>query len=247
MARAGRGRPAGEPGWLTVDEAAYAADLRFTKRRTEYLLRRLAAKHAVAAAAGLPTAAGGGWEPATLARVEVRNHPTGAPYVLLDGAPCGLEVSISDRAGWAVCLVSTDADAVGCDLELVEPRSPGFVRDFLTEAEQDYVAAQPDGDARDAAANLLWSAKESALKVLRTGLRRTPAVSWFLIHDGQTHGWTAMTVQTVEETTLTGWWRREGLFLLTVAAAAPILPPLRWRIPAPSPTRYPATRGSTGR
>ena len=215
-----------DPGWLTVSEAAYAADLRFAKRRTEYLLRRLAAKHAVAAAVGLPTDAGGGREAATLARVEVRNHPTGAPYVLLDGAPCGLEVSISDRAGWAVCLVSRDADAVGCDLELVEPRSPEFVRDFLTEVEQDYVAAQPDGDARDAAANLLWSAKESALKVLRTGLRRDTRSVVVSIHDGQTHGWTAMTVRTVEGTTLPGWWRREGLFLLTVAAPAPILPPV---------------------
>jgi 4'-phosphopantetheinyl transferase superfamily len=56
-----------------------------------------------------------------------------------------------------------DGAAVGCDLELVEPSSPGFVRDFLTDIEQGYVAAQSDFDARDAAANLLWSAKESAL------------------------------------------------------------------------------------
>ena len=59
--------------------------------------------------------------------------------------------------------------AVGCDLELVEPRTPGFVADFLTAAEQQSVASRPDPDA---AANLIWSAKESALKVLQTGLRR---------------------------------------------------------------------------
>jgi len=153
MAGAGRASLAGvvpaDPAWLTAGEAERAAGLRYTKRRTEYLLRRLAAKHAVAAAVGLSARPGGRPDAATLAQIEIRNHPTGAPYVLLDGSPCGLEVSISDRAGWAVCLVSLDAAAVGCDLELVEPRSPGFLRDFLTDIEQGYVAAQPDRDARD--------------------------------------------------------------------------------------------------
>jgi len=32
-----------DPAWLTAGEAERAAGLRYTKRRTEYLLRRLAA------------------------------------------------------------------------------------------------------------------------------------------------------------------------------------------------------------
>ncbi len=40
--------------WLAPAEAATLAGLRFTKRRTEYLLRRLVAKHAVAAVTGRP-------------------------------------------------------------------------------------------------------------------------------------------------------------------------------------------------
>jgi len=224
--------------WLTPGEAARAAGLRYTKRRTEYLLRRLAAKHAVAAALGLA---------GDLARIEVRNAPSGAPYVLVDGAPCGLEVSISDRAGWAVCLVGpaagpaqredrslrgpqSQADfAVGCDLELVEPRSSGFLRDFLTGPEQRYVAAQPDADARDAAANLVWSAKESALKVLRTGLRRdtrSVEVTVHTVHRGPAGGWAPLSVGSVEGVTFPGWWRRDGQFLVTVAASAPVPPPV---------------------
>ena len=74
------------------------------------------------------------------ARIEVANHPTGAPYVLAEGAPPGLEVSLTDRAGWAVCLVGTAMGRLGCDLELVEPRSAGFVADFLTALERDWVA-----------------------------------------------------------------------------------------------------------
>jgi 4'-phosphopantetheinyl transferase len=94
--------------------------------------------------AALPT------DPATLCRIEVANAPSGAPYVLLDGAPAGLDVSVSDRAGWAVSVVG--AGTAGCDLELVEPRTPAFVRDFLTDAEQAYVAGAADPDA---AANLV--------------------------------------------------------------------------------------------
>ena len=150
-----------DPGWLSRYEAERAAGYRFPKRRAEYLLRRYTAKQAVAAATGLPV------DLASLARVEIRNAPSGAPYAVVHGTPAGVALSLTDRAGWAVCVVGTGT--VGCDLELVEPRSAGFVHDFLTRAERDRVARSADPDA---AANLFWSAKESALKVLRTGLRR---------------------------------------------------------------------------
>ena len=54
-------------------------------------------------------------------------------FVLVDGGEAGLDVSLTDRAGWAVCLVGSGFGRVGCDLEIVEPRSRGFVADFLTD------------------------------------------------------------------------------------------------------------------
>jgi 4'-phosphopantetheinyl transferase len=206
--------------WLTPREKARAAGMRFTKRRREYLLRRWVGKQAVAAATGAPSALH------ELARIEVANHASGAPYVLLDGKPAGLDVSLTDRAGWAVCVLGAGLARIGCDLEIVEIRSPGFVTDFLTGAEQDYVAARASGEARDAAANLLWSAKESALKVLRTGLRRDTRTVEVIVGDpGPALAWGSLTMSTAESTTLSGWWRREGVFLLTIAAAGPIRPP----------------------
>lgn len=214
--------PAGRE-WLTDAEAARAAAMRFTKRRNEYLLRRLAGKRAVAATVGLPA------DPASLRRVGVLNRPSGAPYVQVDGRDLGLDVSLTDRAGSAVCLVGPDLGAVGCDLEIVESRSEGFIRDFLTATEQDVVASMPDVDTRDAAANLIWSAKESALKVLRTGLRADTRTVDVVIEsvdglrgghapDGPSH-WRPLTVRTVNGP-FPGWWRRDGVFLLTVAASA---------------------------
>jgi 4'-phosphopantetheinyl transferase len=210
-----------DDGWLTEREATYAAGLRFTKRHSEFLLRRWVCKHAVVTARGLEG------DVATLARIEVGNRLSGAPYVELDGSPAGFDVSITDRAGWAVCVVGADLSRVGCDLEIVEPRSPGFVADFLTPAEQAYVRALPDG-ARDAAANLFWSAKESALKVLRTGLRRdTRSVQVHIdTADLETSGWQPLDVRASEGVVFPGWWRRDGAFLFTVTAEQPLDPPI---------------------
>ena len=231
LARGEGSIPSGEA-WLHDRERERLAAMCFTKRRNEYLVRRLAAKAAVASALGLPE------DVVALGRIGVLNHPTGAPYVVVDGKAPGLEVSLTDRAGWAVCLVGRDLGALGVDLEIVEPRSRGFVTDFLTEAEQATVAAcaaaGPDG--HDAAANLIWSAKESALKVLRVGLRAdtrtveveladpaqvTPAAS------GGAGVWSALEVRT-RVGVMPGWWRRDGIFLTTLVTqpGARLDPPL---------------------
>jgi 4'-phosphopantetheinyl transferase len=157
----------------------------------------------------------------------VRNAASGAPYVCVDGAPLAVEVSITDRAGWAVCVTyPASGRPVGCDLELVEPRTPGFVSDFCTAAEQRLIASCPAGDERDAAANLIWSAKESALKVLRTGLRRDTRTLEVTLAASREDGWGALTVRAVEGPTFAGWWRRDGRFLLTVAAEVAAVPPV---------------------
>jgi 4'-phosphopantetheinyl transferase len=209
--------------WLTGTEAARASGMRFTKRRTEYLLRRYAGKCAVAAAVGHPG------DPVSLGRIAVLNRMTGAPYVEVDGQPLGLDISLTDRAGWSVCLVGPDLGAVGVDLEIVEPRSDGFVRDFLTTAERDVVATAPGTDAHDAAANLIWSAKESALKVLRTGLRADTRTVEVVLEDpsGLSTGagqWQRLSVASGAGR-FPGWWRRDGVFLLTVVAAAGLAEP----------------------
>ena len=261
-----RGEPSVPVGdaWLTEVEVRRSAGMRFTKRRTEYRLRRYVGKCAVAEVLGLSE------ETADLARIGVLNAPTGAPFVQVDGQRIGMDVSLTDRAGWAVCLVAADPFDEGVDVVIVEPRSDGFVRDFLTPAEQTLVRALPDADARAAAANLIWSAKESALKVLRTGLRadtRTveiaPAdpdalVASSLRHSGagrqprarnprpdrpaasagtpgevaHTRAWHPLTARTVLGE-LPGWWRRDGLFVLTVVTGS--------QVAAPPPTRLPGS------
>jgi 4'-phosphopantetheinyl transferase len=215
--------------------------MRFTKRRTEYLVRRLTAKHAVALTLGLPT------DPDDLARIGVLNRVTGAPYVVVDGRPLGLDVSLTDRAGWGVCLVGRDLGAVGCDLEIAEPRSATFVSDYLTPVEQALVRGAPDQATSHLLANLVWSAKESALKVLRTGLRAdTRSVEVHLDvadvpgtaphppdePDVETGGtWAPLQVRG-HGRLMPGWWTVLRPWLLTVAYAEPG--------PAPAPLEVPS-------
>jgi 4'-phosphopantetheinyl transferase len=219
LARCESDVPAGA-GWLAPDEAARAATMRFTKRRTEYLTRRWTGKLAVARMLGLPT------DPASLRRVAVRNAASGAPEAYVDGRAAGVRISLTDRAGWAVCLVSSGPDAIGCDLELVEPRSPAFLRDLLTPAERR--AACAAGGDRYLLANLIWSAKESALKVLGTGLRRDTRSVEITVDSGS-----RLTARTAEGSAFPGWWCRHGAFLLTVVSAA--------AGPAPVPLEDPPT------
>jgi 4'-phosphopantetheinyl transferase len=119
---------------------------------------------------------------------------------------------------------------VGCDLELVEPRTPGFVRDVLTDAERRHVERADAVGRHDEAANLLWSAKESALKLLGTGLRRDTGSVEVVVPDpapdAAAHGWGALRVVAAGNGVLPGWWRRDGRFLLTVVADDEVPPPL---------------------
>jgi 4'-phosphopantetheinyl transferase len=203
--------PIGE--WLTPAERGRAESFRYSKRRTDFLLGRWTLKLAVARVSGWPE------DPATLARIEGRNAPDGAPELYVDGRPDPRGVSLTDRAGCAVCLVAAGRRAVGCDLELAEPRSDAFVRDYLTGPERRWVAET--GAARDVAVNLMWSAKESALKVLRTGLRRdTRSVEvTFTGPMPPERVWSRFHVRAVEGDVFEGWWRRTGAFLLTACWA----------------------------
>jgi 4'-phosphopantetheinyl transferase len=206
--------------WLSPRETAWVARMRFPKRRSEFRLGRWTAKRALALYLNRDASVG------ALQSVEIDRAPDGAPAPLVDGRPADAYVTMTDRADQAVCLIGPPGTALGCDLELVEPRSDAFVADFLTPPEQRLVAAAGGGGARDLLANLVWCGKESALKVLRTGLRRdTRSVEVSLPDGARVDGWAPMNVRAVEGTDFPGWWQRFGAFVLTVAATEPFAPP----------------------
>jgi len=206
--------------WLSPLERSYVARLRFPKRRSEFRLGRWTAKKA------LTLYLGRDHDAADLARVVIDRAPDGAPDPYIDGRRADAYVTMTDRADQAVCVVGPPGTRLGCDLELVEPRSDAFVSDYLTPAEQAFVRSASTEDARALLANLVWCGKESSLKVLRTGLRRdTRSVEVRLPAAAPVGGWQPLAVATAEGALHHGWWQRFGAFVLSVAATEPFAPP----------------------
>jgi 4'-phosphopantetheinyl transferase len=201
-------------------------------RRADWRLGRLAAK--AAAAAWLDLAPG---------HVEIVAAADGAPEAGVDGERAPVAVSLSHRGGCALAAVAGAPAAVGCDLEVVEPRSGAFTREWLTAREQARVrAAGPAGAAQ--AANLAWAAKEAAAKVRREGLRLDVRHAETTV-DGApaAEGWRALEVAWPDGSRTRGWWRALGRWVLAIAAdPLPGAPPVAlerdqnngWRCPSAS-------------
>jgi 4'-phosphopantetheinyl transferase len=206
-----------DDGWLGPGEAKVLAGLGVAKRRGDWRLGRYAAKAAVAA-----------WLNVSPDRVEIAAAPDGAPEAQLDGLPAPVSLSLSHRAGRALAVVGEAGTALGCDLELIEPRSRAFISDWLSPAEQALVA--DSGTARrDLVANLLWTGKEAAAKVLREGLRLDVrgAVAMPVGLDSTTAGWRRLTIAWANGGgRLAGWWRTEPGWVMAIAGE-----------PAPGPPR----------
>ena len=209
--------------WLSAEEAAVLGRMRLAKRRADWKLGRWTAKRTAAAWLNL---AG---DPHALCRVEVRAAPSGAPELFLAGRPAGFTISISHRAGIAACAMATGDVALGCDLELIEPRDPSFVSDYFTEQEQALISRQPEQD-RPALVTLIWSAKESALKALREGLRidtRSLAVTFAAqAQGGAAAHWRPLQVAYSGGAVFQGWWQQTNRMVRTLVGAPVPLAPL---------------------
>jgi 4'-phosphopantetheinyl transferase len=224
---AGRGGPPGLPrvgwwltpgpppagsGWLGPWERSFEERLRIVPRLHSWRLGRWAAHQTLVAR----------FPALGPAELDVRQAPGGEPWAFAGGARRGCSLSLSHRDGQALCAVGPADLRLGCDLERIEPRSPAFVADYFTAAEQAFIMATGDAPRF---ANLLWSAKESALKALGTGLRRdTRSVE--VVLDGtaaavtlEGGGWTELAVRDVTGGgVLRGRARCQGEMIITLVA-----------------------------
>jgi 4'-phosphopantetheinyl transferase len=203
-------------GWLGPDERAVCCAFRVPKRRDDWRLGRWTAKQLVRAwlrRAGAPVPA-----PAEVQVIAARD---GAPEVRLLCPGPALALSLSHSAGVAVAALAPAGRAIGCDVERVEPRSAAFVEDYFTEDEARRIRAAPPAQ-HDLVATLAWSAKESALKALRQGLRldtRAVEVVWSGRRDG---GGRLRIRSTADDAVFRGcWWHDEGYVVSLVADAPP--------------------------
>jgi len=212
--------PAGNQ-WLSAAERSRLSSLRFEKRWTDWRLGRWTAKCAVASYLNLPS------DVRSLGDIEIRAAPSGAPELLLFSQSAAVSISLSHRAGKALCVVGLSGARLGCDLELVESRENSFLKDFFTPNEQRLVDGAPS-EQRPLLATLLWSAKESALKALHVGLRLDTALLDVGLTDTNPYrekdssqdagpAWSPLLVRTADWI-LDGWWRCANDFVRTVVS-----------------------------
>jgi len=206
----------GDSDWLSPGEREVLGNLRYVKRRADWRLGRWTAKRAVFLFAKTAS------RPAEATDIEIIAAEDGAPEAHVSGKPVDIAVSISHSGGVGFCVVAVGGLAVGCDVELAQKRSDRFVADYFTPEEAATVTTAPP-DERAALATLIWSAKESALKVMRKGLSRdTRSVAVEFERDADGRLWNRLQVAHAGPAGFEGWWRQDGDLVFTLLADTPI-------------------------
>jgi 4'-phosphopantetheinyl transferase len=227
----------GAPDWLSCHESERLAAMRIPKRRHDWQLGRWTAKHAVAAYLGIAPSA------PNLALIEIRPALSGAPDVYIEDWCAPVSISLSHRDGRAMCAIASFGISLGCDLEIVEARCDAFVTDYFTSEEQAFIAETGD-QARFGLVALLWSAKESVLKALRTGLRLDPRTVEITLDDGwgsvrsvaegppptKLTSWHGFTARCASAQEFRGWWQSADSILRTLVSAPHSVQPLRFEV-----------------
>jgi 4'-phosphopantetheinyl transferase len=202
--------------WLSEVELVVLSGLRFEKRRNDWLLGRWTVKQAIRTYLVQPDF--------KLSSVEIRAASDGAPEAFQSNGPLNISISISHAAQRSLCAVGPKDCAIGCDLEVLEPREDSLIHDYFTPEEMKLCFNTTSGN-RTIVTNLIWSAKESMLKSLREGLRMdtrsVQVIPDFGYSEREWQPWTGLCPE--RSRTFYGWWRVEDGFVYTIASSQQFL------------------------
>jgi 4'-phosphopantetheinyl transferase len=215
--------------WLNACEIAKREAFRFAKRRNDWTLGRWTAKRALQCYFALT-----GGAAIDFSELEICTAHDGAPEAELFGKPAPISLALSHSGNEGFCVVGPYGCALGCDQEMVQPREESLARDYFCAEERARVFAAPIPD-RSFLMTLIWSAKESALKCLRAGLRRDTRSVLVRFRGSGRMRWHPFTVRCRETSSMFyGWWRDCGGSVQTVAAGRPLRIPVELAGPEPS-------------
>jgi 4'-phosphopantetheinyl transferase len=211
--------------WFGPRELLRLRTLKVPHRRADWRLGRWTAKCAVAAFLNFYR------DPDLFRDIEICAADSGAPRLFIRDNPSDLSLSLSHRSGMSICAIADNRARLGCDLEIIEPRSDAFAKDYFAAEERSLVENAPEAD-RSRLLALLWSAKESALKALEEGLRRDTRSVVVRLHDPQFGGaWNSFQVDCVEGGSFRGWWQATGSAIRTFVADQFLAPPVSMQAP----------------
>ncbi|GMV05082.1 MAG: hypothetical protein AMXMBFR53_13620 [Gemmatimonadota bacterium] len=201
--------------WLTPEERSVLKGLKMAKRAADWRVGRWVAKEAVLRAVGD--------EGLQRSAVEVLPQPEGRPEarILASGKwpDTTLSLSHSGDVGFAAAALGTFR--LGCDVQEIAPRSEDFIGDYFTPEETAWIREDPG--RKHLRANLVWSAKESALKALGEGLRLdTRSVAVTVEPAQEPYGWGTLRARATTGDRFSGCWRASEGYVWTVVADAAI-------------------------
>ncbi len=197
--------------WLSEAERRLLNGMRFAKRRHDWRLGRWTAKLGVRTYRHE--------ENLSLSLLEIRAAAGGFPEVFCDGRSLNVSLSLSHSRNRGFCALGPGNLAVGCDVEFVEPRDHGLVEDYFLPEEIAFLQQIPN-DEQALVINLIWSAKESSLKVLREGLRRDPrSISVHLDFEDSGASWNKWYAHCLDSARVFhGWWKSAAGYVYTIAS-----------------------------
>jgi 4'-phosphopantetheinyl transferase len=196
--------------WLSEAERLVLAGMRFPKRRDDWKLGRWTAKQAICACKIKDSP--------VLSDLEIRAAADGAPEAFWGNEPAQVSISISHSRQQSLCVVEPCDCSPGCDLEWIEPHEENLARDYFTPEEISILQQAPAEAVL--LVNLIWSAKETVLKILRQGLRLdTRSVAIHPDFPGLEGAWNTWTGRCLESSRVfRGWWRSAGGYIYTAAS-----------------------------
>jgi 4'-phosphopantetheinyl transferase len=199
--------------WLSGSERIILSRMNIPKRRNDWRLGRWTVKLAIRACQS-------NRDP-FLSSLEIRAAADGAPEAFRNGEPAGVSISISHSNSRSMCAVGSPGLSLGCDLELIEQREIKFFDDYF--APEEIALLQKTPAENNLVAYLIWSAKETVLKILRQGMRRdTRSVLIRPDFSEPRDSWYTWTGQCLESSrTFSGWWRAVDGFVYSLASDQP--------------------------
>ena len=164
-----------------------------------------------------------------MSALEIRAAADGAPEAFWADVSESVSISISHSRDRSLCVVGPRDFTVGCDLEWIETREENLIGDHFT-PEEITLATQMPALEKNLAVNLIWSAKESALKILRAGMRRDTRSVCIRPDFGERRSswniWTGKCL--ISSRVFSGWWCSRDRYVDTLASDPFTARPREW-------------------
>ena len=159
---------------LSEWEYLYISNLKFLKRKSEFISGRIAGKEAFISFLKKSKSIGFDYKKLNFNDIEIRRFDTGEPAVFIDEKKVDIHISITHSGKFALSLIGDcrEFKGIGIDLERIEARDEAFLNIAFNKNEISILGSQNLTGLKwdDEKVTRFWTIKESVLKTFGSGL-----------------------------------------------------------------------------